>query len=139
MTSFADSLLGTSIPPPIRTAKYSPNKRPRNPVDKHSRFAPNPRGLHPLHHFIPRCFEGGSEPRSHLNGGSVLAVLNHLHIAAADICHFSKLLLGQLSRISQAVYILTEAAISELAHLGSFIKIPKITAKHASPFCLLAI
>jgi hypothetical protein len=44
--------------------------------------------------------------------------------------------LGHSCGISQAIHILTEAAIFELAHSLSFMKNTKITAKHPSPFYL---
>lgn len=134
MTSFADSLSKTQTLQPMSPAG-SPNYHPRKPVAKNTPTSRHARGLHALHQFIPRDIEGGSEFRGHLNGWRVLARLNHLNISTTDISLFSKLLLGHLSRISQAVNILTEPEIFTLAHSSSFMKNIKNTAKHASPFC----
>lgn len=124
MTSFADSLSKTQTRQPVSPAE-SPNHHPKKPVDKNSTTSRHARGLHALHQFIPRDIEGGSEFRGHLNGWCVLARLNHLNISTADISLFSKLLLGHLSRISQAINVLTEAAIFRLTHSSSFMKTQK--------------
>jgi hypothetical protein len=89
-----------------------------------------------LHEFVPRNRENSAEFGGNLDGGCVLTRLDHLNISATDIGLFSKLLLSQLSRISQAIHILTKTAIFGLAHSSSFMKNTKSAAKHTSPFLL---
>lgn len=86
------------------------------------------------HEFIPRYSKDQAEFCGDLDSWGILARLNHLNITPTDVGQFGKFLLGHSSGISQAIHILTEAAIFELAHSSSFMKNTKITAKHASPF-----
>lgn len=88
------------------------------------------------HEFIPRYSKDQAEFGGDLDSRGILARLNHLNITPTDVGQFGKFLLGHSSGISQAIHILTEAAIFELAHSLSFMKNTKITAKHTSPFYL---
>ena len=87
---------------------------------------------HALHQFVPRDAKCQAQSGRHFDGWRVLARLDHLDITAADICLFGKLLLGQCSRITQSINILSEAPVFELAHERSFMNTCKNTAKHPS-------
>jgi len=87
---------------------------------------------HALHQFVPRDAKCQAQSGRHFNRRRVLARLDHLDITATDICLFGELLLGQCSRIPQAVNILTEAPVFELAHERSFMNTCENTAKHPS-------
>ena len=75
---------------------------------------------HALHQFVPRDAKCQAQSGRHFNGWRVLARLDHLDITAADICLFGELLLGQCSRISQAIDALAEGSIFVLDHTMSF-------------------
>ncbi len=71
---------------------------------------------HALHQFVPRDAKCQSQSGRHFDGWRVLARLNHLDIAAADICLLGKLLLSQVCSISQPIDTLAEGSIFGLAH-----------------------
>lgn len=87
---------------------------------------------HALHQFVPRDAKCQAQSGCHFNGWRVLARLDHLDITAADIRLLGKLLLGQCSRIPQAVNILPEAPVFKLAHIFSFMNTCENTAKDTS-------
>ncbi len=72
--------------------------------------------LKPLQQVRPIHSQSRSEARCHIYSWRVLRGLDHLDIAAADICLLGKLLLGEICSITQAIDILAEGSIFGLAH-----------------------
>lgn len=71
---------------------------------------------HALHQFVPRDAKCHAQSGRHFNRRCVLARLDHLDIAAADIRLFGKLLLGEIRSITKAIDTLAESSIFGLAH-----------------------